>query len=467
VLINSTLSADSLDVDPAHLEEGFRDQGPRFRLGVHIASCWPIRDYLGREVGVLLFLSDNRPVQQALAAGLTRTLLLTLGALALVGLSLAWLLGGITRPIALLAATARDVGEGRRDTDWDQLERQVSASPETAVLGRSLREMVRALAESLDQVERRRASLTARVDQALTQVERLAGGDLKARMDIPEGDELGRLAAGFNRALDALCGLMAALREEAGAVEQSSRSLTGIAQTLERQADQTAERAEAARATVQQVDAQVQGVACAGEELDATIQDIAGRMAHGAARATQACRQAEGFRSTVDELLASSRDIDRVVQVIQAIAGQTHLLALNATIEAARAGEAGRGFAVVAGEVKDLADATHKAASEIAEMIGRVQGSTHDTGEAIQSITEQESAVAAAVEEQAVTTREIGHSMQAAARATGETVANVEQVAGLARESRQAGAQTLAAAGELGHLSARMRERLGAFRLDR
>lgn len=100
-------------------------------------------------------------------------------------------------------------------------------------------------------------------------------------------------------------------------------------------------------------------------------------------------------------------------------------------------------------------------------MIGRVQGSTHDTGEAIQSITEQESAVAAAVEEQAVTTREIGHSMQAAARATGETVANVEQVAGLARESRQAGAQTLAAAGELGHLSARMRERLGAFQLDR
>jgi len=59
------------------------------------------------------------------------------------------------------------------------------------------------------------------------------------------------------------------------------------------------------------------------------------------------------------------------VDVINAIALQTHILSLNATIEAAHAGESGRGFAVVASEVRQLAKKSSDSATEISALLNR------------------------------------------------------------------------------------------------
>ncbi len=177
--------------------------------------------------------------------------------------------------------------------------------------------------------------------------DRIAHGDLTARVETRPGDDRSMLAS--------LGNMSTKLAEIVGGIRHSSESILFASREIAQGNTDLSQRTEKQAASLEET-------ASSMEQLTATVRQNASNAeeASGLARGASdvSARGSELVGDVVDtmrELAAGSRRMTDIIAVIEGIAFQTNILALNAAVEAARAGEEGRGFAVVAGEVRALA----------------------------------------------------------------------------------------------------------------
>jgi methyl-accepting chemotaxis protein len=214
----------------------------------------------------------------------------------------------------------------------------------------------------------------------------------------------------------------------------------------------------------------VQTVASASEQLASSVTEISSQVAHSTEVSRRAISEGERTNRSVASLSATTAQVERIVALINGIAGQTNLLALNATIEAARAGEAGKGFAVVASEVKTLANQTAKATEDIARQVTdmrRVSDEVASTiggiGNTIEEMSRIATSVASAIEQQRAATAEIARNIQAVAAGTAQVTQEIEEVTRATHETDAEAGRVESAADALFAQSDRLRADVGQF----
>ena len=246
---------------------------------------------------------------------------------------------------------------------------------------------------NMSETERSAQAQRKVVEELGTALEKLAAGDLTAR--VPDlGGEFAALQDNFNRALSALEATVGTIDSAQHAVKQASDSLGDSTDELARRTEQQAAALEQTAAALDEITTTVK----ASSEQATEAGDLVGSTRQAATSSSEIVRSAIKAMGGIEE---SSSRIAQILKVIDDIAFQTNLLALNAGVEAARAGEAGKGFAVVAQEVRDLAGRSANAAKEIKDLIEESGNQVSNgvdlvnkTGRSMEQIEQQITAVA-------------------------------------------------------------------------
>ena len=278
-------------------------------------------------------------------------------------------------------------------------------------------------------------------------IETLADGDLSQRISKNYGGTFGTLKSNVNRMADQLAGTIAQIQAVTHQVQNAAAEISSGTEDLSKRTEQAASSLEETAASTEEMAATVKQNA----ESAKNASDLAGSADQSAKTGGDVVEQAV---QAMTQIQHSAHKITDIISVIDEIAFQTNLLALNASVEAARAGEAGKGFAVVAQEVRQLAQRSAQAATDIKTLIQDSNGQVREgvelvnrAGEALAEIVGSIGKVAGIVQEisgasqeQAAGVQEINQSITSMDEMTQQNSALVEQSSASARSlSDQAG----------------------------
>ncbi|MFW5759900.1 MAG: HAMP domain-containing methyl-accepting chemotaxis protein [Cyclobacteriaceae bacterium] len=194
-------------------------------------------------------------------------------------------------------------------------------------------------------------AITIPIAKGVSFAGQIADGDLTARIEVDQTDEIGDLANALKRMVAKLRNIVGEVMTGADNISSASFQMSSTSQQMSQGANEQASSAEEVSSSM--------------EEMAANIQQNTDNAQQTEKIALKAADDVLDGSKAVNQTVESMKSIADKITIIGEIARQTNILALNAAVEAARAGEHGKGFAVVAAEVRKLAERSQAAAAEI------------------------------------------------------------------------------------------------------
>ena len=165
----------------------------------------------------------------------------------------------------------------------------------------------------------------------------------------------------------------------------------------------------------------------------------------------------------MQQIQASSKNIQDIIGMIEGIAFQTNLLALNASVEAARAGDLGRGFAVVAGEVRSLAQRSAEAAKDIRRLIEDTVVQIGQGSQWVDLTGEKLAVMGQSIREVSGLIRGVAQAASEQTQGVTEVVSTLQRLDGMTQRTAQVAEESSVATGQLHQQVNRLHELMRFF----
>lgn len=220
--------------------------------------------------------------------------------------------------------------------------------------------------------------------------------DLSQRLKTSDQAELGDLAIQTNSLLERIEIAISGVLGSSKRLTTTANHLAQTAGLVGRNTNKQQEVSQSMAAAVEQMSSSVAEITSTMEELSASstqiadhsqsVVDVANLTLDSSKKGANAMQHLQSRMGDIHQdsainlqeiiqLGSKSKEISKVMDLINTLADQTKLIAFNAALEASSAGESGKRFSVVASEIRRLADSVTDSTHEIEDRIQEIQDS--------------------------------------------------------------------------------------------